>query len=157
MRRSTLGCSVQFSSVPCPIKSSGVHKERFSRDPLPIFSAGGHCEQFWHGQGRPLFHVAHPAYPLPTTASPTLQGALNDDFGEAVVICDMSKPCRFPSLDFCQTIFLWTHKEVDLAPHQVAEFVFQVADTKKFPHAVHFESLDPFFSESASRFHVLKP
>ena len=36
------------------------------------------CEQFWHGQGCPLFDVDHPAFPLPTTASPTLQGALKD-------------------------------------------------------------------------------
>ena len=32
-----------------------------------------------------LFDVVHPAFPLPTTASPTLQGALEDGFGEASV------------------------------------------------------------------------
>ena len=32
-------------------------------------------------------------FPLPTTASPTLQGALKDGFGEAVVACDMSELC----------------------------------------------------------------
>ena len=42
------------------------------------FSAGGRCEQFWHGQGCPLFHVVHPALLLPTTASPTLQGAVKN-------------------------------------------------------------------------------
>ena len=41
--------SVQFSSVPWPIGSSGGHEGRFSRDPRPVFSAGGHCKQFWHG------------------------------------------------------------------------------------------------------------
>ena len=50
----------------------------FSRDPLPVFSARGHCEQFRHGQGCPLFDVVYPAFPLPTTALPTLQGALKD-------------------------------------------------------------------------------
>ena len=34
--------------------------------------------------GCPLFHVVHPAF-LPTTASPTLHGALKDGFGEAVM------------------------------------------------------------------------
>ena len=40
---------------------------------------------------RPLFDVVHPAFPLPTTASPTLQVAWKDSFGEAVVVCDMSE------------------------------------------------------------------
>ena len=31
-----------------------------------------------------LFGVVHPAFPLPTTASPTLQDALKDGSGEAV-------------------------------------------------------------------------
>ena len=61
------------------------HEGRFSRDPLPVHSAGGHREQFWHGQGRSLSDVVCPAFSLPATASPTLQGALKDGFGEAVV------------------------------------------------------------------------
>ena len=40
------------------------------------------------GQGHPLFDVVHPAFSLPTTASPVLQGDLRDVFGEAVVACD---------------------------------------------------------------------
>ena len=55
------------------------------------------CEQIWHGQGCPLFDVFHPAFPLPTMASPALQGALKDDFGEAVVVHDMNGPCEFRS------------------------------------------------------------
>ena len=62
-------------------------------------SAGAHFEQFWHGQGCPLFDVVHPAFPLPTTASPTLHGVLKDGFGEVVVACDIPEPCKFPSLD----------------------------------------------------------
>ena len=80
----------------------GGHEGRFSRDPLPVFSAGGHFEQFRHGQGCPLFDVVHPPFPLPITASPTLQSVLKDDFGGAVVACDMSESCQFPSLDRCQ-------------------------------------------------------
>ena len=37
------------------------------------------------GMGRDV----HSAFSLPTTASPTLQGALKDGFGESVVACDM--------------------------------------------------------------------
>ena len=44
------------------------------------------------------FDVVHPAFPLLTMASPTLQGALKDDFGETVVACDMPEPCKFLSL-----------------------------------------------------------
>ena len=98
---------------------SGGHEGQFSRDPLPVFSEGGACKQFWHGQGCPFFDVVHPAFPLPTTASSTLQGALKDGFGEAVAACDMPEPCKFLSLDNCQKRFLWTHKEVNLAPHPV--------------------------------------
>ena len=94
--------------------------------------------------GRPLFDVAHPAFPLPTTASPTLQGALKDGFGKAVVACDMPQPCKFPSLDSCQKRFLWTHKEVDLALHSVDGLVLQVGDAEKFLQALGFESLYPF-------------
>ena len=71
-------------------------------------------------------------------ALPTLQGALKDGLGEVVVACDMPEPCKFPSLDSCQKRFLWTHKEVDLAP--VVGLVLQAGDTEKFPR-VGFESL----------------
>ena len=62
--------------------------------------------------------------------------------------CDMPEPCKFPSLDSCQKRFLWTHKEVDLAPHPVADLGFQIGDAEKFPQALGFESLDPFLSVS---------
>ena len=64
---------------------------------------------------------------------PTLLGALKDGFREAVVVCDMSEPCEFSSLDNCQKNFLWTFEEVDLAPHPFVGFAFQVGDTEKFP------------------------
>ena len=40
--------------------------------------------------------------------------------------------------------------EVDLTPHTVTGLVIHVGDAEKFPHAFGFESMDPFFSESAS-------
>ena len=70
----------------------GGHEGRFSRDPLSVFSAEGLCEQLWHGQGCPLFDVVRPAFPRPTTTSPTFQGALHDDFGETVTAHVMSEP-----------------------------------------------------------------
>ena len=65
-----------------------------------------------------LSDVVHPAFPLLTTASPTLRGALKDGFGEAVVACDMLEPCKIPSLDGCRKE-VPEDKEVDLAPHPV--------------------------------------
>ena len=59
--------------------------------------------------------------------------------------CDIPEPCKFPSLDSCQKRFLWTYKEVDLAPHPVAGLVFQAGDAEKFLQALSFESLNPFF------------
>ena len=41
----------------------------FRRDP---------CEQFWHRHECPLFDVVYPAFPLPTTASPTIHDAVKD-------------------------------------------------------------------------------
>ena len=95
----------------------------------------------------------HPAFSLPTTASPTFRGALKDGFGEAVVVCDMPELSKFPSLDSCQKRFLWTHKEADLAP--VVGLVLKLGDSKKFPRAPGFESLDPFFQkqQAGSMFH----
>ena len=42
----------------------------------------------------PLFDIIHLAFPLRTTASPTLQGALKDGFREAVVACDIPEPWK---------------------------------------------------------------
>ena len=146
-----------FSSVQFSLLSNwvvGEHEGRLNnRDPLTVFSAGGPCEQFWHGQRCSLLVVVHPAFPLPTAASLPLQIDLEDGFG-AVVACDMSKACKFSSLDSCQKWFLWTRKEVGLAPHPVVGLVLQVAAVEKFPHALGFKSLDPFFSQQAgSKFH----
>ena len=107
--------------------------------------------QFCQWRGCPLFDVVHPPFPLPTTASSTLRGALKDGFGEAVVACDMPDPRKFPSLDSCQKRFLRTQKEVDLAPDLVVGLVLLVGDTEKFPHALVFQSLDDFFLSQHGR------
>ena len=59
--------------------------------------------------------------------------------------CDMPTPCKIPSLDSCQTRFLWTNKEVDIAPHSVIGLVLQDGDAEKFPQVLGFEGLDLFF------------
>ena len=105
-----------------------------------FFYAGGAHEQFWHGQGCPLFDLVHSAFSLLTTASPTIQGALKDVSEEAVMVRDMLKQCKFPSLDSCKTRFLWTHKEVDLVKHPVVGLALLVGDTEKFPKALGFNA-----------------
>ena len=42
----------------------------------------------------------------------------------------------------------------DLAQRLVVSLVFQVEDAEKFPPALVFTNLDPFFSESENRTHV---
>ena len=106
--------SIQFSSLD-RWGRRGNTRDDSSEILFPVFSAGGPRQQFRNGQGCPLFGV-HPAFPLPTTASPTLQGALKDGFGEAVVAFDIFESCKFPSPDSFQKRFRWTHKKVDLAP-----------------------------------------
>ena len=103
-----------------------------------------------------LFVVVHPALPLLTMGSPTLQDVLRDGFGKAVMACDVPEPCKFPSLDSCQKRLLWTHKEVNLASCPVVGLVLQVVDAVRFFQVLGFESLDPFFFQSqlsGSMFH----
>ena len=57
--------------------------------------------------------------------------------------CPCQNHAKFSPLNSCQKRFLWTHKEVDLAPHPVVCLVLQVGDAKKFPQVLGFESLDP--------------
>ena len=118
------------------------------------FYARGSREQFWHLQGCPLFGVVHPAFPLPTTASPTLQGALEDGSGEAVVACDMPEPCKFPSLDSCQKCSCGpTRKLIFSAPSLCP--LLRVGDAEKFHQALGFENMHPFFfsQQAGSKFH----
>ena len=64
----------------------------------------------------------------------------------------------FPSLDSWQKRFLWTHKEVDLAPHPVVGLVLQVGDAEKFSQALDFEGLDIIFrvSKQGPRFTAIE-
>ena len=62
--------------------------------------------------------------------------------------CDMPKPSKFPSLDSCQKRFLWTHKEVDLAPQPSR---WSVGDAEKFPQALGFEGPDPLLQRQENK------
>ena len=105
----------------------GWGEGRLSRD-LQVFPAGGQREQLWHRQGCPPFDLVHPAFSLPTTTSPTLQGDPGPKygFGQTVVECDRPEPREFPSLDQFQKRFLAGHREADLAAHPVFSLVLQV-------------------------------
>ena len=110
------------------------------------------------GKECPHFDVVYPAFPLPITVSPTPQGALKDGFTEAVVACDLPEPGKLPSLDSCQKRFRWTGKKADLALHSDVGLVLQEGDAEKFPQALGFESLDPFFQsqQAGSIFHSVE-
>ena len=65
--------------------------------------------------------------------------------------CGMPEPCKCPSLDSCQKTFLWTRMGVDFAPDPVFGLALQEADAEKFPLALGFESLGPFFPSQQTR------
>ena len=75
--------SAQFTSSAVWVVE-GTMRMMQSRSVFCSFFAGSHCEQFWHGQGRPLFDVVHPAFPLPTTAicSRSTKQPCNKNVGE---------------------------------------------------------------------------
>ena len=148
---------VQFSSIPRLIRSSGGHNRRLRGDPLQVFSAAGHYEQFWHALGCPLFDVVHPAFPLRPRRRPPSRVPWRMIFERLSWRVTCPNRAKFSSLDSCQKRFLWTHKEVDLAPHPVIGLVLQAGDADKLPQALGFESLDLFFffSASSSMVHVI--
>ena len=85
---------------------------------------------------------------LRTTASPALQGALNDGFGEAAVVWGTPEQRKFPSLDSCQKRFLLANKEVDLAPLSIVGLFLLVGNAEKFPRALGLVWILFFQSES---------
>ena len=123
----------------------GGHEDRFSRDPFPFFfsSAGGPCEQFWHGQRCPVFDVVHPAFSLPTTASPSPQGAL-----KAVMVCDMPEPCKFRLLTVARRGSCGPKRKLSLLRTQSLVLISMQKMRRSFLMHFGLESLDPFFRVS---------
>ena len=62
---------------------------------------------------------------------------------------DMPEPCKFVS-QLPEEVPVGQQGS-STTPHPVVGLVLQVGDAEKFPQAFGFESLIPFFSESASR------
>ena len=60
----------------------------------------------------------------------------------------MPEQSEFLSLGSCRKRFLWIYKEGNLALHLVIGLVLQVGDEEKFPQALGFQNLDPFFRVS---------
>ena len=78
------------------------------------------------GTGRDVHsHVDHPAFPLLTTASPTLKGALKNSSGEVVMVCDMPESLKFPSFESCLERLLWCVT----CPHYLSFHLFTVASS----------------------------
>ena len=57
----------------------------------------------------------------------------------------MPEPSKFLCLYNCQKGFLWSQKEVDLAPHPVVGLVLKLGDAEKFLQSLGFKSMDPYF------------
>ena len=102
--------------------------------------------------GRDVHFLTLPIQCLPTTPSPTLQGALKDGFGEAVAARDLPEPCEFLSLltvarrDSCGPS---KNLVFDIAPHPVVARTLRVGDADKFSEALGLKNLDPFLSQQA--------
>ena len=111
-------CSVQFSPLTYWVVR-GDMKDDSAQILFQSFLQEALVSSF--GRGTVIVSIQH--FLCRRTASPTLQDALKDDLGKAVMACDMPKSCKLPSLDSCHKRLLWTHKEVDLAPHQVVGLV----------------------------------
>ena len=103
--------SVQFSSGPCPIWSSGDWVGGMMDDSAEILFQSFLLEVLVSGSG-----MGRDVHSL--MSSIQHWGALKDGFGEAVVACDIPRLCNLPSLDSYQNRILRTHKEVDLARTQ---------------------------------------
>ena len=107
----------QFSTLTDWLVGEIIMTEDSAEILFQSFSAGGTCEHIWHGQECSFFDVVHPAFPLRTTAFPTLQGALKDGFGEAVVAFDMPVSCKFKSI-------VWKNKVlIRVAEQSIESFV----------------------------------
>ena len=71
------------------------------------------------------------------------------------MVCDMPEPRKFPSLDSCQTKFLWNHKAVDLAPRPVIGLVLQSRRYEEVSSSTWFRKSGSIFQsqQAGSMFH----
>ena len=109
--------------------------------------------QRWHGKERPLFYVNHPSFSRLNTASLTLQDALKNGSGQAVVARDLPEPCKCPCLDHCQKKF--TRKLILFGTQTLVLCSKQKTQKSCLRHLVSKGWI--FFSESISRICVSQP
>ena len=151
--------SVQFSSVPWPIESSGGHEGRFSRGSLPVFFAGGPCEWLWQGQGCPVFDVIHPAF---SSADHGVAHPLGCPEG------GLWRGCR--GVRHTRTMHVASFRLLTVSRRSCCEpqgnwfrfapsrwFVHQVGDTEKFPHFLHSHGFTNLFPNTDCDFDHLNP
>ena len=120
--------SLVFSSI-LAVRSSSRYLLQLGGETLsPVFSsvqfshlidwvvAGvGHREQFWGAQGCPLCDSVHPAFPLPITVSPVLQGV------HSVTVSIQHFLCRSRCRPFSKVSTLWQcPSSISSADHGVA-------------------------------------
>ena len=96
---------VQFSLLTDSIfwRTWGTNQQRFSSS---FYLQEAIVSTSCMGRDVHSLTLVHLSFPLQTASSPTLQGALKDGLGEAVVVCEMPEPCKFLSLNKCQKRFL---------------------------------------------------
>ena len=122
----------------------------------PVFSVRGHRGQFWEGQGFSLFNFVHQAFPLLTTALPSLQGAPKDGFGQAVLCVACQNHASFHLLAIARRCSCGPTRKLTLPCTRSLILSSKWWMRRSFlRHLV----LKPgsFFSKSASRIHVSQP
>ena len=99
------------SLSPTTFAAVGGPEGRRSRRPPSSCSVGGRRQEVWElGHLRPVLDVAVTALSLSPLSTSSLDGALNDGFGEGVMPHDVAKPRQLPPPDGCQERLLRTHK-----------------------------------------------
>ena len=114
--------SIQFSSVPSLIGSSGVHEDDSTEILFQPFLREDIMSRSYIGRDvidSLALSIQHFLCRLRNTSPlpPPPPVCPERWFWGAVVACGMSEPCEFPSLDRCQKRLLLAHKEVDLVLH----------------------------------------
>ena len=129
---------------------------RFSKDLCPApptphphpfffsFFAGGYRKQFQREQGRRLFDVVRPAFPLPTMVSPTPRGGLKVGCGEPVT----------PVTRLNHSRFLWQQRRL-LQPFSVMLFHGLKQKRRKITTTTTTTTKNNYQKQKAQRGHIL--
>lgn len=94
---------------------------------------------------------------LPSPPASDFDSASRDGFVEAIMSCDVAKPCHLPALNSDEKRFLSAHETFSLAPLIVVHFVLAVGDAEEFSQSLVLQCLSPFFPVSARSVQVSHP